>query len=107
MERYSIGYSKKGWIDGELGVLWIQEFDKATRAAAKGRARLLLVDGHNSHYTRGFIYQGLDVVVFAVLKQRWYEERDRWEREGGGKVDKNNFATVYARAHKRAISQTS
>jgi len=62
-----LGYSKKGWTDGEIGVL---------------------VDGHNSHYTQAFleyatahrihvlcypahgthVYQGLDVVVFGILK---------------------------------------
>src|ERR1700729_4328340 len=50
----SLGYSKKGWTDGEIGVEWIKIFEQQTRQKANGRDRLLLVDGHNSHYTRGF-----------------------------------------------------
>ncbi|EIW81998.1 DDE-domain-containing protein, partial [Coniophora puteana RWD-64-598 SS2] len=83
-----IGYSKKGWINGEVGKAWIQQFDEFTKEKANRHARLLLVDGHNSHYTEGFIaharqtnihvlcypthsthvYQGLNVVVFAQLE---------------------------------------
>ena len=119
-----MGYSKKGWTDGEIGVEWIKQFDKQTAAKAAGRDRLLLVDGHNSHYTRGFleyarehhihilcypahsthIYQGLDVAVFGVLKLCWSQERDKWQRETGEKIDKSNFLTVYGAAHIRALT---
>src|ERR1700749_3266514 len=98
---YRLGYSKKGWTNGEMGVEWIKEFDQHTEVKANGRHRLLLVDGHNSHYTRGFleyarthkilvlcypahtthVLQGLDVVVFATVKQYLGEERDKWELE--------------------------
>jgi hypothetical protein len=94
-----LGYSQKGWTNGEIGVAWIKEFDSLTKAKAAGRYHLLLVDGHNSHYTQGFlnyarmnkiivlcypshathIYQGLDVVVFSVLKRYIREERDKHE----------------------------
>ncbi|KAF5378494.1 hypothetical protein D9615_007116 [Tricholomella constricta] len=120
----SLGYSKKGYTDGEIGVAWIKDFDEQTKAKANGRYRLLLVDGHNSHYTRGFlvyarahriyvvcypshsthIYQGLDVVIFAVLKRYWSEERDKFERETKDKVSKTNFLRVYAAAHVRAFT---
>jgi hypothetical protein len=83
-----LGYSKKGWTDGEIGVEWIKDFGKQTAAKADSEYRLLLVDSHNSHYTHGFlayarthqilmlcypshtthVYQGLDIVVFSVLK---------------------------------------
>jgi hypothetical protein len=89
-----LGYLKKGWTDGEIGRAWIEDFDKKTSAKARGRKRVLLVDGHNSHYTYEFleyarthnihvlcypshtthIYQGLDVVIFSVLKKCWTEE---------------------------------
>ncbi len=118
-----MGYSKKGWTDGEIGVEWIKQFDKQTKKVA-GRDRLLLVDGHNSHYTRAFleyarehhihilcypahsthIYQGLDVAVFGVLKKYWSQERDNWQRITGQKIDKTNFLTVYGKAHIRALT---
>lgn len=82
------------------------------------------MDGHNSHYTLEFllfarlnmiiilcypahtthVYQGLDVVIFSVLKRYWSEERDRWEREKGERVSKQNFLAIYGRAHIRALT---
>jgi hypothetical protein len=102
----------------------MKEFDKHTKEKANGRDRLLIVDGHNSHYTRGFlqharahrihvicypahathVYQGLDVVIFAVLKRYWSEERDKWEREKGEGITKSNFLTIYGQAHLRALT---
>ncbi|KAI5822183.1 CENP-B protein, partial [Schizophyllum commune Tattone D] len=97
--RASIGYSLRGWTNGEIGVAWIKEFDRLTKDKAAGRPRLLLLDGHNSHYTRGFleharkhnirvicypahtthVLQGLDVVIFGPLKRALREERTKWE----------------------------
>lgn len=48
--------------------------------------------------------QGLDVVIFAVLKRYISEERDRWERETGESVGKVNFLTIFGRAHIRALT---
>jgi hypothetical protein len=47
---------------------------------------------HTTH-----VLQGLDVVIFGVLKQTI--ECDRHERETGGKVDKTNFIGIYGRTH--------
>jgi hypothetical protein len=85
----------------------------------------LIVDGHNSHYTRGFLeyarenrihvlcypshsthlYQGLDVVIFSVLKRCWSDARDSFERKHGQKVTKTNFLSVYAQAHLKALTE--
>jgi hypothetical protein len=90
---------------------------------ANGHAHLLIVDGHNSHYSFEFlnyarthkihvlcypahtthVYQGLDVVVFSVLKQCWAEERTKWEANGG-EVSKETFLTIYGAAHIRTLS---
>lgn len=84
----------------------------------KGEYRLLLIDGHNSHYTVDFllyarlhlivvlcypthtthIYQGLDVVIFSVLKRFIMEEQDKWYRAKGEAMDKNNFLVIYGAA---------
>ncbi|CAA7271870.1 unnamed protein product [Cyclocybe aegerita] len=122
----TLGYQKKGWTDGEIGAEWIKIFDKATKDKVKqGEYRLLLVDGHNSHYTVAFllyarehlilvicypshtthIYQGLDVVIFAVLKRCIGEERDGWLRKYGIAMDKKNFLEIYSRAHVRALTE--
>ena len=121
---YRLGYSKKGWIDGELGVEWIKHFDLYTKARANGRPRLLLLDGHNSHYTLDFlqyarkeniiilcylshsthVYQGLDVVVFAILKCLFIEERNKYEAETQLAVTKDTFLGVLGRAYVKAVT---
>ncbi|KAI5821518.1 DDE-domain-containing protein, partial [Schizophyllum commune Tattone D] len=115
----SLGYSKKGWTTGEIGVEWIKDFDNQTKAKAAGRPHLLLVDGHNSHYTRAFlsyareanirvlcypahtthVLQGLDVVIFSSLKKAIRGERDAYERSTGDMFSKTNFLGIYGRAH--------
>ncbi|KAJ3558517.1 hypothetical protein NM688_g878 [Phlebia brevispora] len=122
--KASLGYSKKGWTDSELGVEWIKHFDQHTKAKSKGRPRLLLVDGHNSHCTLEFlqyaqlhnihilcypahtthIYQALDVGVFSVLKRAWTRERDNWERTKHEKVSKQNFLAILGLAWVDALT---
>lgn len=119
-----LGYSKKGYVDGGIGVEWIKQFDKHTKEKAAGRRRLLLVDGHASHYTFGFldyarrnrihilcypshsthVFQGLDVVIFSALKRHWTEARDTYERRTGIKVSKANFLSIYTEAHAKALT---
>ncbi|KIJ89902.1 hypothetical protein K443DRAFT_117377, partial [Laccaria amethystina LaAM-08-1] len=119
-----LGYSKKGWTDGEIGVEYIKDFHDQTKAKAEGHTRLLLVDGHNSHYTLGFllftrnhrihvlcypshathVYQGLDVVIFGPLKLFWTQEKDKWLCEKRTKVDKTNFLRIYGAAHSHVLT---
>lgn len=119
-----LGYSKKGWIDGELGMEWIKHFDIHTHSKADKRARLLLLDGHNPHYTLEFlqyartaniivlcysshsthIYQGLDVVIFAILKRLFIEERDKFESIHHSAVTKETFLGVLGLAYVRAVT---
>ncbi|KAF5393164.1 hypothetical protein D9757_001173 [Collybiopsis confluens] len=118
-----LGYQKNGYTDSEIGRAWIEDFDKQTSRKAGARTRLLLVDGHKSHYTLEFlqyardhnirvlcypshsthIYQGLDVVVFSPLKRAWSDTRDQYERSGG-RITKLTFLSVYAQAHLRAFT---
>jgi len=119
-----MGYQKKGYTSREIATAWIEDWDKLTKAKANGRHRLLVVDGHSSHFTMGFldyarknkivvlcypshsthVYQGLDVVIFSVLKRAWSDERDKFERSGPS-VSKLNFLGIYAKAHVRAFTK--
>ena len=48
-------------MTGEIGVQWIEDdFDSQTSEVARGRPRLLIVDGHSSHFTRGFLEYARD-----------------------------------------------
>src|SRR5260370_33385835 len=52
----SLRVSKKGYMTGEIGRKWIEhDFDPVTSPVANGRPRLLIVDGHSSHFTRSFL----------------------------------------------------
>ncbi|EJF61500.1 DDE-domain-containing protein [Dichomitus squalens LYAD-421 SS1] len=123
LTQQSLGHLPKGYVDGEIRIEWIKNFNKHMKEKAAGRRRLLLVDGHASHYTFGFldyaqknnilvlcypshsthVYQGLDIVIFGVLKRSWTKARDNYERTIGV-VNKTNFLEVYATAHVEALT---
>ena len=50
-----MGYQKKGYTSGKIGVAWLQDWDKLTKQKANGQHHLLILDGHSSHYTLGFL----------------------------------------------------
>jgi len=96
---HSLGYSMKGWIDGPITPVWIEKIAVQTQWTAAGHPRLLIVDGHVSHYTQAFLekarqynihvlcypahtthqYQALDLSLFSPLKTAFAKARDRWE----------------------------
>lgn len=106
---------------------WIKHFDLYTKDKANGRDRLLVVDSHHSCLTFGFldycrrrrihvitypthaaqIYQGLDVVIFAVLKRCFGKEMKNSEESTGQSVQKENFLTVYTPAHLAAFTEAN
>ena len=114
-----IGRSKKGWITGEISAEWIKQFDELTCKKVPGQPWLLLVDGHCSHYTYEFlnytcahdihvlcylshvihVFQGLDVICFALLKCFFEEEHKKFESQGHSVVKKKHFLSVYSKAH--------
>ncbi|KIJ09438.1 hypothetical protein PAXINDRAFT_17477 [Paxillus involutus ATCC 200175] len=94
-----VGHSPKGWTDRGIRRLWIEDFDKKTCDKANGRARLLLVDGHNSHYTKEF----LEDVIFGLLKHYWTQERDQFESSNKWSITKANFVAIYTSAHQKAL----
>jgi len=50
------------------------------------------------------VYQGLDVVIFGLLKLFWTQEKDKWLHEKRMKVDKMNFLHIYGAAHAHALT---
>ena len=48
--------SPSGWTNDELGYAWLTNiFDRETKEKAKRSWRLLILDGHGSHFTMKFI----------------------------------------------------
>lgn len=91
-KHWAINHSPNGWTSDEIGVDWPQKhFIPHTTNQTKGKYRLLVLDGHNSHLTPQFdqicaqnnivpicmpahtshLFQPLDVGCFAVLKRSY------------------------------------
>jgi len=120
-----MGYSKKGWITGEVTSQYVSIFADQTKPATSSQPRLLIVDGHASHYSRGFlegalknnihvicypshtthVFQALDVSLFGPLKAAFVQERDRYEREHHESVSKKSFLHIFAAALLRVFTK--
>lgn len=62
--------SLNGWISDELAVEWVQHFHEATKGSERmkrGGKRVLLFDGHGSHFTAEFLQkcQDFNIICFA------------------------------------------
>jgi hypothetical protein len=47
--------SKTGYINDEIALKWLENFDAQTVHKAQGRKRILFLDGHRSHHTWRFL----------------------------------------------------
>lgn len=44
--------SPLGWTNDDIGLAWLEQvFDRETKAKARTRYRLLIIDGHGSYLT--------------------------------------------------------
>src|SRR5882762_1569311 len=103
----------------------IKDFDAKTKEKACGRTRILLMDGHSSHYTLellayarannivilGYpphcthVLQGLDVVCFTRMKNEFHYEIQKFEDLHKSKVTKANFVGVFGCAYLRSFTE--
>ena len=111
-------------MDGKIDAAWMKIFEEQTHMKANGLYWLLVVDGHNSHYTVTFllltclhqvivlcypahgthIYQGLDVVIFAILKLLLSKEHNKLLQDTGMAINKSNFLNVITNAYVQALT---
>ena len=122
---HSITTSNRGWTNGNVGRQWLEHvFDPDTKEKARGKTRVLLLDGHSSHYTLEFIdyarenniillgypahcthaLQGLDVVCFAKMKEAWKQEIVSFEDEKMRKVLKSEFTFLWSHVYQTAFT---
>ncbi|KIJ96358.1 hypothetical protein K443DRAFT_74193, partial [Laccaria amethystina LaAM-08-1] len=119
-----IGYQQKGWTDGEIGAAWMKIFEEQAQEKANREYRLLVIDGHNLHYTVALlllvrlhqiivicypahgthIYQGLDVVIFVILKLLLSKERNKLLQDTGKAINKSNFLSVITNTYRQALT---
>jgi hypothetical protein len=64
-----VSSSPSGWTNNEVALAWLQQvFDRFTKAKARRKYRLLILDGHGSHVTMDFInYCDQNKILLAVL----------------------------------------
>jgi hypothetical protein len=112
----SLAHSPNGWTDNELGLHWmVKYFDLQTKEKASGHTCVLLMDGHSSHYSLklldharennivilGYpshcthVLQGLDVVCFAKMKNKFRKEIQTFEDLHMHSIGKADFAGVF------------
>ena len=113
-------------MDNKLGLEFITCFNHMTeRTADQNVPWLLHVDCHGLHITLELlsyardhniiimIYvlhsthlcQGLNVAVFGVHKVHWAQECEKFERESGRTIRKEDFLLVHARAIQRTFKK--
>jgi hypothetical protein len=68
--RVFVTVTQSGWSNDDAGLGWLQQvFDEETKASARRRWRLLIINGHGSHISRSFLtscYQHkILVAIFA------------------------------------------
>lgn len=86
-----VGVSENGWTTNKLGLRWLKHFNEHTKKRVVGAARLLVIDGHESHNSLKFqqyckdnkiitlcmpphsshLLQPLNVGCFAPLKKAY------------------------------------
>jgi hypothetical protein len=120
--------SKKGWTNEDLGISWLDTvFNRYTKEKAGNGWRLLIVDGHSSHFNMRFIdycdnnriivailpphsthrLQPLDVGIFSPLATAYSNEIDRLVQRSHGfsRITKRTFWSLFYPAWTKALTK--
>ncbi|KNG45662.1 pogo transposable [Stemphylium lycopersici] len=107
-----------GWSNDDAGLGWLQQvFDEETKASARRKWRLLIIDGHGSHISRSFLtychqhkilvaifpphsthtLQPADVVLFKPLSTAYSQQLTRQTQRSRGllPVKKGSFFSLF------------
>ena len=123
-KKDTVRVSPNGWTDAEIGLHWLQKvFDKHTKSV-RGKYRMLIVDGHESHISIPFqefcakeriislclsphsthLLQPLDVGIFGPLSKAYKRLVSSQSRYGVVPVSKLDFLRFIQVARKQAIT---
>lgn len=122
-----IAVSENGWTTNELGLQWVQHFDKSTKARTQGKYRLLVLDGHESHHSDDFeqyckdnniltlcmpphsshLLQPLDVGCFGPLKKAYGAEIEYLVRAHITHISKEDFFPAFKAAFDATITEAN
>jgi hypothetical protein len=124
-QDWAISLSDNGWTTNEIGLEWIQHFDKHSKDRTKGIYRLLILDGHESHDSFDFkqfcqrnniitlcmppysshLLQPLDVGCFASLKKAYRNQVENLIRNHINYITKLEFLPVFRAAFETVITK--
>jgi hypothetical protein len=122
---WRIATTDNGWTTNEVGLDWIKHFDHHTALRTKGKYRLLILDGHESHHSTEFeLYcqkhniitlcmpphsshylQPLDVGCFGPLKQAYGRQIEDLMRAHINHVSKLEFLCAFREAYFASITK--
>jgi hypothetical protein len=120
-----LAVSDNGWTTDQLGLAWLEHFNRHTEARTVGTYRLLILDGHGSHATPEFdqycaehriitlcmpahtshLLQPLDVSCFSPLKAAYGHEIAELARQGVFHIDKEEFLSIYPRVRSSVFTE--
>ena len=121
---WSISVSENGWTTNDLALDWIQHFNKYTKARTKGKYRLLVLDGHESHHSIAFeeyckenniltlcmpphsshLLQPLDIGCFGPLKKAYSGQIEAFMRNRITHISKDDFFPAFKHAFDTAMT---
>ena len=116
--------TSNGWTDNETGLDWIRHFEKHTATRARGRYRLLGIDGHESHVSAAFeafckekrivtvsmpphsshLLQPLDVGCFSPLKRAYGYEIEGFMKSLVNHITKAEFLIAFQAAFSKVFT---
>jgi len=122
---WRIATTDNGWTTNTVGLDWIKHFDFHTAPRTKGKYRLLILDGHDSHHSTEFelycqqnniitlcmpphsshLLQPLDVGCFGPLKQAYGRQIEDLMRAHINHVSKLEFLCAFREAFFTSITE--
>jgi hypothetical protein len=122
---WRIATTENGWTTNAVGLDWIKHFDYHTAPRTKGKYRLLILDGHESHHSTEFelycqqnniitlcmpphsshLLQPLDVGCFGPLKQAYGRQIEDLMRAYINHVSKLEFLCAFRAAFFASITK--
>ncbi|KAM5529017.1 transposase-like protein [Fusarium oxysporum f. sp. phaseoli] len=122
-----IALSENGWTNNQLGLDWLQHFDRSTKDRSVGSYRLFILDGHESHHSIEFeryceenkiitlcmpahashLLQPLDVGCFGPLKKAYGREIERLMGCSINHITKIEFFPAFHAAHRATITESN
>lgn len=124
---WRIAVTANGWTTNERGVDWLKHFDFHTKPRTKGKYRLLVLDGHESHHSTDFELfckdndiitlcmpphsshklQPLDVSCFRPLKRSYSTEIEKLMRIHITHISKEDFLPAFYNAFRTAMTESN